>query len=99
MIFKQKLLRILFFSVTFMLSNSAASQTPQSINQFCKILERDILSYYQIEMDNNVKYTNAKLPMSERNQALEIARSIKDMRIQSEGSWQRIGCIELIPKK
>ncbi len=99
MILGQKLIRLLLFSVAFMMSNTVVSQTPQSINQFCKILELDILSYYQIEMDNNTKYTNAKLPMSERNQALEIARSIKDMRIQFEGSWQRIGCIELVSKK
>jgi hypothetical protein len=80
-------------------SHASTTQYPKSIQQFCGVLERDILSYYQIEMDNNLKYTNNSLPQAERNQAREIAIAIKDFRIKAEESWQRIGCIQLGVKR
>lgn len=63
------------------------------------MLERDILSYYQIEIESNIKYTNNNLPLAERNQSRDIAIAIKDSRIKTEESWQRVGCSLLINRK
>ena len=89
---------------TLIFSSSLNAQTfsgnyPKSIIQFCNVLERDILSYYQIEIESNIKYTNNNLPLAERNQSRDIAIAIKDSRIKTEESWQRVGCSLLINRK
>lgn len=95
---KKYLFCILIFSSS-LSAQTISGSYPKSISQFCNVLERDILSYYQIEIESNVKYTNNNLPLAERNQSRDIALAIKDSRIKSEESWHRIGCIQLVLKR
>lgn len=88
------LLTFIVFS-PFVGAQTGGTGFPKSIQQFCTVLERDILFYYQTEIENNRKFTDSNQPQSERSQSREIALQMKDARIKAEESWLRIGCIQL----
>ena len=92
------LLTILVFS-SLISAQTGGSGFPKSIQQFCSVLERDILFYYQTEIENNRKFIDNSLSQSERNQSREIALQLKDSRVKTEESWHRIGCFQIIPRK